>query len=365
MRYPLDIFPNTKDSMLFWIGKFVKFKINTLSHSRVRSKKEIQNAISYLNSKEKHEMSDLSELVRRLRTEGGFDGIKTFFLPVKALYEHLENNPIESLKHIGNDYLADFLSSSTATYSDATKINYRNAITNFFNYLSENNENELSSGSGYIYHLDISKWQGLSGKSGRKHPAYLSVDEVKDLFIALENHDLFENDRAAIFYNLFIRMILYSGMRVSEALSIQKNKISFVENRYLQFPIKGKGNNNRLLSIDKELLDPYFSIWEKNTETCLGELLFCSPSNPSKTANPSSISTKLKMLLRSAGISKNKEGVHILRHTYATILYDKTRDLVLVQELLGHSNPNTTRIYTHIGEDKMRRASNVFKGIGL
>jgi integrase/recombinase XerD len=58
------------------------------------------------------------------------------------------------------------------------------------------------------------------------------------------------------------------------------------------------------------------------------------------------------MVLKSAGIHKEKNGAHMLRHTYATLLYRKKKDLVLVQEILGHQSIDTTRIYVHFDKDR-------------
>ncbi len=44
--------------------------------------------------------------------------------------------------------------------------------------------------------------------------------------------------------------------------------------------------------------------------------------------------------------SQTKNGAHMLRHTFATLLYKKQKDLVLVQEALGHASLNTSRIHS-------------------
>lgn len=47
---------------------------------------------------------------------------------------------------------------------------------------------------------------------------------------------------------------------------------------------------------------------------------------------------------------------HTLRHRFATVSYAGTRDLLAVQELLGHSRPETTRGYVQLPQDALRAA---------
>ncbi|MCL2453774.1 MAG: tyrosine-type recombinase/integrase [Micrococcales bacterium] len=48
--------------------------------------------------------------------------------------------------------------------------------------------------------------------------------------------------------------------------------------------------------------------------------------------------------------------MHSLRHLAATSLHDRTRDLRLVQRVLGHASLETTQVYVHVSDDAMRRA---------
>ena len=42
------------------------------------------------------------------------------------------------------------------------------------------------------------------------------------------------------------------------------------------------------------------------------------------------------------------------------MLYQKSKDLILVQEALGHADINTSRIYTHFDKDQLERTTDIF-----
>jgi integrase/recombinase XerD len=64
----------------------------------------------------------------------------------------------------------------------------------------------------------------------------------------------------------------------------------------------------------------------------------------------------MRNALKEIGSYHRGSTVHLLRHTTATMILEETGDLRLVQEILGHSQITTTKIYTHIVSERKRKA---------
>ena len=69
----------------------------------------------------------------------------------------------------------------------------------------------------------------------------------------------------------------------------------------------------------------------------------------------SNILHDMKALCDAAGVNRNKVFPHNLRHLFACLFYRAVKDLSRLADLLGHSNINTTRIYTCVSGDEQER----------
>lgn len=171
--------------------------------------------------------------------------------------------------------------------------------------------------------------EGISLPRESKERVVLTREEVKDLIGAPK---LSERDR------LIIEFVYCSGVRVSEVVKLEKRDIDF-DTRLVRVRA-GKGLKDRTTICSKKWVKKYLK-WCKKRQ----KFLFCK-----QNGSPYSIDT-IQHIIRGAaekaGIKK-KVTPHTLRHSFSTHLLEAGENIRKIQILLGHSNLNTTAIYTHI-----------------
>lgn len=150
-----------------------------------------------------------------------------------------------------------------------------------------------------------------------------------------------------------LELMYGSGLRVSELINLTIYDFDFSENIIL---INGKGNKQRMVPLNEyaiKALKDYLEVRPSLIKIKNGnpDLLFLN--NHGKGISRHGFNYIIQNILKEKGI-KTKITPHSLRHTFATTLLNNGADLRTIQELLGHSDVVTTRIYTHTANNKLK-----------
>ena len=136
--------------------------------------------------------------------------------------------------------------------------------------------------------------------------------------------------------HLLLQTICSTGIRVSELVFITaeavRNKTAYIRN-------KGK---SRVVFLPEKLCD-LLKAYMKKKNIKSGSIFITRNGKPLDRSN---IWSAMKKLCVKAGVSEKKVFPHNLRHLFARTYYEKEKDVVRLADILGHSNVNTTRIYT-------------------
>ena len=189
-------------------------------------------------------------------------------------------------------------------------------------------------------------------KKENKLPRFLSNEEVSRLIASPKlggSDELLVNRDVAL-----LELIYAAGLRVSEVNSINIGDID-LERKTLR--IIGKGDKERISLIGKSAamaLGNYINNDRKKVKN-VNQINAMFLSIRGTRLSVRSIQAVVKKHSRLAGLG-NEVHPHTLRHSFATHLINGGADLRVVQDLLGHSSPATTQIYTHVTGVESRKS---------
>lgn len=151
---------------------------------------------------------------------------------------------------------------------------------------------------------------------------------------------------------VLIKLLLSTGLRISEALNIRIKDIDFIDR---SIRIYGKGKKLREVFFDIEELEKDFMNYIDDVKKLIldHDYIFVSIKNYSKMTSRG-FQLLLKKYLKMAGIT-TMITPHNLRHTFASISIEKGCNIKAVSQLLGHSNIQITiDTYTHLSNEHVR-----------
>lgn len=157
----------------------------------------------------------------------------------------------------------------------------------------------------------------------KKLPEVLTEDEVLKLFSMIYNPQ----------HRLQVELLYYCGLRISEMVSLRVRDID-LKQEVLKV-VQGKGGKDRLVPLPKPLQPDLRAFLQSQPDP---EALLFGTSSRNTQGLLSRLSKKFGRRLHP----------HMLRHSYATHVLEKTNNIELVRDLLGHTDIRTTQIYTHL-----------------
>ncbi|MER3317455.1 MAG: tyrosine-type recombinase/integrase [Allomuricauda sp.] len=190
--------------------------------------------------------------------------------------------------------------------------------------------------------MDIDTLDLIRPKKEKKLPVVLSMEEVR----------LIIDETLNLKHKTLLSLVYSGGLRIGEAINL---KVDDIDSKRMLIHIKGaKGKKDRYTLLSNNFLETLRSYYRQYKPKYY---LFEGQNSP--TYSTSSAQWILKNAVIKSGIRK-KVTLHTLRHSFATHLLENGTDIRYIQELLGHSSPKTTMIYTHVTENSIKNISNPF-----
>lgn len=188
-----------------------------------------------------------------------------------------------------------------------------------------------------------------SPKLSKTLPKYLNVEQAKKLLSVIDGANR-ERDYC------IVTLLLNCGMRLSELVSLDYNKITF-DGDSASIIITGKGSKQRTVYLNHACVTAINAYMRVRTKDGVKDRNALFLSNRHTRISPKTVQHMVDVYLEKAGFGGMGFSVHKLRHTAATLMYQTGKvDVLALKEILGHENLNTTQIYTHLLDEQLKKA---------
>jgi integrase/recombinase XerD len=197
-------------------------------------------------------------------------------------------------------------------------------------------------------------------KVGKPLIKTMSDEEFEQLLLACAppNEDGIFAERAAVRNRAILWPFYDSGIRLSELLNL---RLGDFDRKHGVITVKGKGNKERRIALGQNCLRNllhYLDRYRPDEQELeawgsLGEdHLFLAETRKPLTKN--AVTLLFARLKKRAGISGKRISPHIFRHTFAIRYLKLGRDPFSLQELLGHEDMATVKLYMHMCDEDIQ-----------
>lgn len=246
--------------------------------------------------------------------------------------DYLNKHHINNINNISSNNIKDFL--KTRNDEETTTIAHNlTVIKNFHKYLLKEK----------LVNEDVSEFIERP-KLKKSLPKALSPEDIDNLLDIKLNTSFDYRNKA------MLELMYGCGLRVSELINLEINDVDMIN---CLIRVSGKGNKERDIPLGEysiyylqEYIDRRDSLLKKRA--C--NKLFLNNHGLGMTRQ--GFFKNLKSILEEKGLNPNISP-HTLRHSFATHLVNRGADLRSVQEMLGHSDISTTKIYTKVSDEKV------------
>lgn len=283
----------------------------------------------------------VDEFIKYLKIERNYSNytIKNYELDINDFISFCDENNLNIYKVEYTDikkYLINMYNKKYKATSISRKIS---SLRAFYKYLYDKE----------LVDKNIFKYIAIPKKEKRL-PKYITSTDVDEIFnIPDISTPIGQRNR------LILELLYGTGIRVSELCNIKIEDINFEER---SIKIFGKGSKERIVLYGKhceEILNKY--IYDGRKILLNGKsntYLIVGAYKKDKPISTRSIELIIDDIINKAALNK-KVTPHTLRHTFATHLLNEGCDILIVKELLGHSSLDTTGIYTHVSNERLRK----------
>ena len=181
-------------------------------------------------------------------------------------------------------------------------------------------------------------------KREKTRPHFLERNEVERLIEAANTKKRGYATINRVRNALIIRMLFETGLRVGELCALNRDSI-----KNNTFSVIGKSKSVRVCFITDSLMDEingYLAMRLDNDPA-----MFIT-NETKKRMTPANVQEMFRRVGKKSGLV----GVHphTMRHSFATYLMEKAVGLREIAELLGHESMDTTKIYTHLKDNRLK-----------
>lgn len=243
------------------------------------------------------------------------------------------------------------------------------ALSSLYTYLTE--QAELDDEEPYFYRNVMKKInkidvrETLSKRAADLQPYLYDNAEIHELLDFLENKyadtltptalgHFKKNKRRDI---AMIALYYATGARLSELINATLDDLLYKERK---IKLTRKGNKKDVIPFAQfalPYLDDYLAIRKETYMPADSEkhIFIAKSKDTAKKLSTRTVETFISKYTSAFG---KRITTHKLRHSLATNMYQKSGDIVMVVDQLGHSNINTAALYAHGSEEKRAKLLN-------